>query len=181
MPHLQGTLAKEILGGPSSITTREGRRVSRRCLCRFLMLVTRPPCAASHRQLRAHASFPSSPFFLSTALFLPLHPCTRSLPPVPQVPLRLSVHNISFSAHADYDQTSGFLDALRPPHVVLVHGEYGEMRKLAKALKDGAKAAGVPREVYTPVLQQTVAVGGSGRGGERERRREEGRAGQLAA
>ncbi|PNW75066.1 hypothetical protein CHLRE_12g498050v5 [Chlamydomonas reinhardtii] len=97
---VQGTLAKEILGGPSSITTREGRRV----------------------------------------------------------PLRIAVHNISFSAHADYDQTSGFLDAVRPPHVVLVHGEYGEMRKLAKALKDGAKAAGVAREVYTPILAQTVAV-----------------------
>ncbi|PNH00023.1 Cleavage and polyadenylation specificity factor subunit 3, partial [Tetrabaena socialis] len=96
---VQGTLAKEILGGPSAITTREGRRV----------------------------------------------------------PLRITVHNISFSAHADFDQTSGFLDAVRPPHVVLVHGEYGEMRKLAKALKDGAKAAGLVREVYTPVLQQTVA------------------------
>lgn len=70
------------------------------------------------------------------------------------------MHNISFSAHADYDQTSGFLDAVRPPHVVLVHGEYGEMRKLAKALKDGAKAAGVAREVYTPILAQTVAVSG---------------------
>ncbi|GIL46994.1 hypothetical protein Vafri_3840 [Volvox africanus] len=98
---VQGTLAKEILGGPSSITTREGRRV----------------------------------------------------------PLRIAVHNISFSAHADFDQTSGFLDTVKPPHVVLVHGEYGEMRKLAKALKDGAKAAGLAREVYTPVLQQTVAIG----------------------
>ncbi|GIL98418.1 hypothetical protein Vretimale_3784 [Volvox reticuliferus] len=97
---VQGTLAKEILGGPSSITTREGRRV----------------------------------------------------------PLRIAVHNISFSAHADFDQTSGFLDTVKPPHVVLVHGEYGEMRKLAKALKDGAKAAGLAREVYTPVLQQTVAI-----------------------
>lgn len=75
-----------------------------------------------------------------------------------QVPLRIAVHNISFSAHADFDQTSGFLDTVNPPHVVLVHGEYGEMRKLAKALKDGAKAAGLAREVYTPLLQQTVAV-----------------------
>ncbi|GFR43562.1 hypothetical protein Agub_g4655 [Astrephomene gubernaculifera] len=97
---VQGTLAKEILGGPTSITTREGRRV----------------------------------------------------------PLRMSVHNISFSAHADFEQTSTFLDTVRPPHVVLVHGEYNEMRKLAKALKDGAKAAGVAREVYTPVLEQTVAI-----------------------
>lgn len=36
---------------------------------------------------------------------------------------RCGVEAISFSAHADFDQTSGFLDALQPPDVVLVHGE----------------------------------------------------------
>jgi len=40
-----------------------------------------------------------------------------------RVPLRCQVDAISFSAHADFPQTSEFLDALRPPHVVLVHGE----------------------------------------------------------
>ncbi len=49
-----------------------------------------------------------------------------------QVPLRMGVHHISFSAHADFEQTSGFLDAVKPPHVVLVHGEYNEMRKLQR-------------------------------------------------
>lgn len=28
------------------------------------------------------------------------------------------VHYVSFSAHADYSETSEFVDALRPPHVV---------------------------------------------------------------
>lgn len=37
-----------------------------------------------------------------------------------QVPLRMSVDAISFSAHADYTQTSQFIAALAPPHVVLV-------------------------------------------------------------
>lgn len=49
-----------------------------------------------------------------------------------QVPLRCSVEHISFSAHADYTQTSSFLDALQPPHVVLVHGEVSEMMRLKK-------------------------------------------------
>jgi cleavage and polyadenylation specificity factor subunit 3 len=48
------------------------------------------------------------------------------------VRLRCSVERISFSAHADYSQTSSFLDALQPPHVVLVHGEVGEMMRLKK-------------------------------------------------
>lgn len=47
-----------------------------------------------------------------------------------QLAVRCKVEALSFSAHADYDQTSGFLDTLQPPHVVLVHGERGEMMKL---------------------------------------------------
>ena len=37
---------------------------------------------------------------------------------LPQVPLRMSVDQISFSAHADYAQTEGFIKALQPAHVV---------------------------------------------------------------
>merc|ERR1712150_274809 len=44
------------------------------------------------------------------------------------------VSYISFSAHTDYRQTSGFIRALRPPHVVLVHGEANEMGRLKAAL-----------------------------------------------
>jgi cleavage and polyadenylation specificity factor subunit 3 len=36
-----------------------------------------------------------------------------------ELPLRMTVDAISFSAHADYPQTQQFLDALAPPHVVL--------------------------------------------------------------
>eukprot|EP00237_Pycnococcus_provasolii_P005211 CAMPEP_0119204322 /NCGR_PEP_ID=MMETSP1316-20130426/37031_1 /TAXON_ID=41880 /ORGANISM="Pycnococcus provasolii, Strain RCC2336" /LENGTH=64 /DNA_ID=CAMNT_0007200631 /DNA_START=26 /DNA_END=217 /DNA_ORIENTATION=- len=50
------------------------------------------------------------------------------------VPLRMSVAYISFSAHSDYTQTSQFVQALDPPHVVLVHGEATEMDRLRKAL-----------------------------------------------
>lgn len=37
--------------------------------------------------------------------------------------LRISVDAISFSAHADFNQMSGFIEALDPAHVVLIHNE----------------------------------------------------------
>ena len=37
----------------------------------------------------------------------------------------MSVDAISFSAHADYTQTSQFIAALAPPHVVLVRPHPG--------------------------------------------------------
>ncbi|CAH2070281.1 unnamed protein product [Thlaspi arvense] len=49
-------------------------------------------------------------------------------------PLNMQVHNISFSAHADYAQTSAFLKELMPPNVVLVHGEANEMMRLKQKL-----------------------------------------------
>jgi cleavage and polyadenylation specificity factor subunit 3 len=51
-----------------------------------------------------------------------------------RLPMNLTVESVSFSAHADYKQTSGFIRALRPPHVVLVHGEANEMSRLKAAL-----------------------------------------------
>ncbi|KAL0357176.1 UNVERIFIED_CONTAM: Cleavage and polyadenylation specificity factor subunit-I [Sesamum calycinum] len=42
-------------------------------------------------------------------------------------PLNMQVHYISFSAHADYNQTSTFLKELMPPNIILVHGEANEM------------------------------------------------------
>ncbi|KAL8618913.1 Cleavage and polyadenylation specificity factor subunit 3 [Nucella lapillus] len=51
-----------------------------------------------------------------------------------KLPLKCSVDYISFSAHADYQQTSEFLRALKPPHVILVHGEANEMARLKAAL-----------------------------------------------
>ncbi|XP_014780990.1 cleavage and polyadenylation specificity factor subunit 3 [Octopus bimaculoides] len=51
-----------------------------------------------------------------------------------KLPLKCSVDYISFSAHTDYQQTSEFLRALKPPHVVLVHGEQNEMSRLRAAL-----------------------------------------------
>jgi len=35
-----------------------------------------------------------------------------------KLPMKMSVHYISFSAHADFSETSEFVDLLKPPHVV---------------------------------------------------------------
>lgn len=75
-----------------------------------------------------------------------------------RVPLRCQVDAISFSAHADFPQTSGFLDSLKPPHVVLVHGEASEMMRLKKALEQHAAALEIPRAVYTPKVTQPVLI-----------------------
>jgi hypothetical protein len=52
-----------------------------------------------------------------------------------KLPLNLSVAYISFSAHADYAETSEFIDLLKPPHVILVHGDAVEgVGRLKEAL-----------------------------------------------
>ncbi|CAI9103806.1 OLC1v1002368C1 [Oldenlandia corymbosa var. corymbosa] len=50
------------------------------------------------------------------------------------VPLNMQVHYISFSAHADYAQTSKFLKELMAPNIILVHGEANEMGRLKQKL-----------------------------------------------
>lgn len=50
------------------------------------------------------------------------------------IPRSFQVAYISFSAHTDYTQTSDFIRALRPPHLVLVHGEMNEMNRLKAAI-----------------------------------------------
>ncbi|XP_031566314.1 cleavage and polyadenylation specificity factor subunit 3-like [Actinia tenebrosa] len=47
---------------------------------------------------------------------------------------KCSVDYISFSAHTDYEQTSEFIRTLKPPNIILVHGEKNEMGRLKAAL-----------------------------------------------
>lgn len=49
-------------------------------------------------------------------------------------PLKMQVHYISFSAHADSAQTSAFLEELLPQNIILVHGEANEMGRLKQKL-----------------------------------------------
>ena len=75
-----------------------------------------------------------------------------------KVPLRMSVDAISFSAHADFPQTSEFIDELQPKHVVLVHGEATEMGRLKRALEQRASATGQQRMLYMPRVTQPVHI-----------------------
>jgi cleavage and polyadenylation specificity factor subunit 3 len=75
-----------------------------------------------------------------------------------QMPLKLSVAYISFSAHSDFQQTSEFIDMLRPPHIILVHGDSNEMARLKHALVMRYESAADATDVYTPRNGQTVSV-----------------------
>lgn len=70
----------------------------------------------------------------------------------------MTVDAISFSAHADFPQTSEFIDELQPSHVVLVHGEATEMGRLKRALEQRATAAGHQRTLYMPKVTQPVQI-----------------------
>jgi hypothetical protein len=58
---------------------------------------------------------------------------------LPQLAVNCRVEALSFSAHADFEQTSGFLDELQPPHVVLVHGERNQMDSLRRVSQLGLR------------------------------------------
>lgn len=74
-----------------------------------------------------------------------------------KLPLKMQVDYISFSAHTDYKQTSGFIRQLKPPHVVLVHGEANEMSRLKAALVREYESDSTHKlEVHNP--RNTVSV-----------------------
>ncbi|KAJ7513324.1 hypothetical protein O6H91_24G000800 [Diphasiastrum complanatum] len=72
------------------------------------------------------------------------------------VPLNMRVHYISFSAHADFSQTSTFLNELRPPNIILVHGEANEMGRLKAKLQTQFSDQNV--KVLSPKNCQTVEM-----------------------
>ncbi|KAM9786390.1 cleavage and polyadenylation specificity factor subunit 3 [Syngnathus typhle] len=73
--------------------------------------------------------------------------------------LKMSVDYISFSAHTDYQQTSEFIRALKPPHVILVHGEQNEMARLKAALiREYEDNEQVHIEVHNPRNTESVTL-----------------------
>ncbi|GMM35853.1 cleavage polyadenylation factor subunit [Saccharomycopsis crataegensis] len=69
------------------------------------------------------------------------------------IPRRLSVDEISFAAHVDYEQNSQFIDLVSPKNIILVHGEINPMGRLKSALLSKyAKFRKTKREVkvFTP-------------------------------
>ncbi|CAF4047747.1 unnamed protein product [Rotaria magnacalcarata] len=76
-----------------------------------------------------------------------------------KLPLKCSVDYISFSAHTDCNQTTDFIRELRPPHVILVHGESTEMNRLRlhliRKFEDDPECKLL---VYTPKNTQSVEL-----------------------
>ncbi|XP_066917149.1 cleavage and polyadenylation specificity factor subunit 3-like [Clytia hemisphaerica] len=71
----------------------------------------------------------------------------------------MSINYISFSAHVDYEQVSDFINILRPPHIVLNHGEANEMGRLKAALLRDFEDRGITNmQVYNPKNCQSVKL-----------------------
>lgn len=87
------------------------------------------------------------------------HPDTITTIAGQTLPLKMSVDYISFSAHTDYKQTSEFIRILKPPHIVLVHGEMSEMGKLKAAIdREYEDDPTTDIEVYNPKNAQGVEL-----------------------
>lgn len=50
------------------------------------------------------------------------------------IPRRLSVDEISFAAHVDFQQNAGFIEEVAPKKIILVHGDSNPMGRLKSAL-----------------------------------------------
>eukprot|EP00794_Sanderia_malayensis_P017062 gene17062-18780_t len=75
------------------------------------------------------------------------------------VPRKMQISYISFSAHADYEQLSEFVNILKPPHIVLVHGEQNEMSRLKAAIIRDFDEKGISHiQVYNPKNVQSVEL-----------------------
>ncbi|XP_071480756.1 cleavage and polyadenylation specificity factor subunit 3-like [Diadema antillarum] len=76
-----------------------------------------------------------------------------------KLPLKMSVDYISFSAHTDYEQTSEFIRALKPPQIILVHGEQNEMSRLkAAVLREYEDDDEYNIQVHNPRTTQAVEL-----------------------
>jgi len=75
------------------------------------------------------------------------------------LPRKMQISYISFSAHADYEQLNEFVNILKPPHIVLVHGEQNEMSRLKAALIRDFDEKGLSHiQVYNPKNVQSVEL-----------------------
>ena len=73
-----------------------------------------------------------------------------------KIPRKCQVDYISFSAHTDYLQTSEFIRVLRPPNIILVHGEATEMLRLKNALTREYESQDSPPAIFNPKNTQSV-------------------------
>ncbi|KAF9928984.1 Cleavage and polyadenylation specificity factor subunit 3 [Linnemannia zychae] len=72
--------------------------------------------------------------------------------------LRMSVDYISFSAHVDYTQNSAFIDEVKAPYLILVHGETNAMGRLKSALMSKYSERDEDIHIFTPKNTETVKL-----------------------
>ncbi|KAJ2357075.1 endoribonuclease ysh1, partial [Coemansia erecta] len=75
-----------------------------------------------------------------------------------RVPLNMMVSTISFSAHVDGAQNCAFIDEIRAPVVVLVHGEENTMMRLRANLVDKYKGSNYELAVHAPRNSSAVEL-----------------------
>ncbi|ORY00826.1 Metallo-hydrolase/oxidoreductase [Basidiobolus meristosporus CBS 931.73] len=75
-----------------------------------------------------------------------------------RIPLRMSVDYISFSAHVDYAQNSQFIDEVKAPNLVLVHGDSNVMGRLKSALQSRYAERDEEITIYTPKNCETISL-----------------------
>eukprot|EP00912_Choanoflagellata_sp_UC4_P000830 UC4_evm1s509 len=69
---------------------------------------------------------------------------------------RCDISYISFTAHADYPQTSQFIFELVPKHVILVHGEPGMIGRLKEKMDREKLDRGMNFEIHSPSNTEPV-------------------------
>ena len=92
------------------------------------------------------------------------------------IPCKMSVDNVSFSAHVDYSQNAEFIELVDPEHLaselslfarklrnnffcqVLVHGEKTTMGRFCAAMEARYEARGIDRKIYTPGNLETLEL-----------------------
>ena len=70
--------------------------------------------------------------------------------------MRMQVKTISFSAHSDYSQSSGLIQELHCPNIVLVHGEHRQVADLKRQLC--AKMGFDEKDIRTPKNCESVRL-----------------------
>ncbi|KAJ7879628.1 beta-lactamase-like protein [Mycena olivaceomarginata] len=71
---------------------------------------------------------------------------------------RMSVAEISFSAHVDFSQNAEFIELVKAPHVVLVHGQRTAMASLKAAMTARYKERNEDVKIHTPRNLETLQL-----------------------
>jgi cleavage and polyadenylation specificity factor subunit 3 len=72
------------------------------------------------------------------------------------VPLRMSVKNVTFSAHSDFTHTSEFIQKLQPKNIVLVHGDGKEMERLKNELERLKLVSSSSNQAFMPLKKSKI-------------------------